>query len=101
VLDPHARRLGGAQGVDAEQEGQRAMVDGEGLSDLKESDQLEPIEPLGAGLVAVDLGQSCVHRRIGGDDPVDVGVPEEAADPVHHRDDRGVHQPGVAEVADV
>jgi hypothetical protein len=56
---------------------------------------------LGAGLVAVDLGQSCVHRRIGRDDPVDVGVPEESADAVHHRDHRGVHQSGLAEMAEV
>ncbi|MEJ7742823.1 MAG: hypothetical protein WKF73_09895 [Nocardioidaceae bacterium] len=32
---------------------------------------------------------------------VDVGEPEEAADAVHHRGDRGVHQPGLAELADV
>ena len=32
---------------------------------------------------------------------VDVGVAEEPADAVHHRDHRGVHQPGLAELADV
>ena len=101
VLDPDRRCFGGAQGVDAEQEGQRAVVDGDGLGDLEESDQLEPVQALGAGLVAVDLGKPCVDRGVGGDGAVDVGVAEEPADPVHHRDHRGVHQPGLAELADV
>jgi hypothetical protein len=64
-----------------------AVVDREGLADLEVSDEFEPIQPLRAGLVAMDLGQSCVHRGIDGDDPVNVSVPEEPSDPVHHRDD--------------
>ena len=77
-----------------EQVGQGAVVDGDGLGDLQEPDQLEPVQALGAGLVAVHLGQPGVDGRVGGDQPVDVGEPEEPADAVHHRDDRGVHQPG-------
>lgn len=73
----------------------------QGLGDLEEPDQLEPLEALGAGLVSVDLGQSCVDGGVGGDEPVDVCVAEEAADAVHHRDHRGAHQPGLAEPADV
>jgi hypothetical protein len=76
-------------------------MNGQRLGDLEESDQLEPIQPLGAGLIAVDLGQACVNRGIGGDGPVDVGVPEEPADAVHHRDHRGVPQTGLAELPDV
>ena len=65
VLDPHRGRLGGAQGVDAEQVGQGAVVDGDGLGDLEEPDQLEPVQALGAGLVAVDLRQPRVDGRVG------------------------------------
>jgi hypothetical protein len=36
------------------------MVDADGLGDLEASDQLEPVQALGAGLVAVDLGEACV-----------------------------------------
>jgi hypothetical protein len=61
VLDTYGGCLGGSQRVDAEQVGQRAVVDGDGLRDLEESDQLEPVEPLGAGLVAVDLGEPGVY----------------------------------------
>ena len=42
-----------------------------------------------------------VDGRVAGDQAVDVGEAEEPADSVHHRVDRGRHQPGVAEVADV
>ena len=44
ILDPDGSRLGGAQRVDAEQVGQGAMVDADGLGDLEESDQLEPVQ---------------------------------------------------------
>ena len=76
-----------------EQVRQRAVVDGDGLGDLQEPDQLEPVQPLGAGLVALHLRQPRVDRRVGGDQPVDVREPEEPAHPVHHRHHRGVHQP--------
>ena len=56
VLDPDGRGFGGAQGVDAEQVGQGAVVHGEGLGDLEEPDQLEPVQTLGARLIGVDLG---------------------------------------------
>jgi len=39
VLDPGRRGFGDTQGVDAEQVGQGAVVDGEGLGDLEEPDQ--------------------------------------------------------------
>jgi hypothetical protein len=90
VLDPHRRGLGGTQGVDAEQVGERAVMDGDGLGDLKEPDQLEPVQPLDAGLIGVDPGQPDVHRGVGGDEAVDVGKPEEPADAMHHRADRRV-----------
>ncbi len=38
-------------------------MDGEGRSDLEEPDQLEPVQPLGTGLVGVDLRQPGVHGR--------------------------------------
>ena len=69
------------------------MVDGEGLGDLEEPDQLEPVQALGARLVAVDLGEPGVDGRVGADEAVDVGEAEVAADGVHHRGHRGVHQP--------
>ena len=79
VLDPHCGCLGGAQRVDAQQERKCAVVDGKGLGDLREPDQLEAVQTLGAGLIAVHPGQSGVDRRIGGDEAVDVGVAEEPA----------------------
>ena len=82
VLDPDGGGLGGAQGVDAEQVGEGAVVDGDGLGDLQEPDQLEPVQALGAGLVAVDLRQPGVDGRVGADEAVDVGEPEVAADGV-------------------
>ncbi len=45
ILDPDRSRLRRAQGVDAEQVGQGAVVDGDGLGDLEEPDQLEPVRP--------------------------------------------------------
>ena len=77
------------------------MVDGQGLGDLQEPDQLEPVQALGAGLVAVDLRQPRVDSRVGADEAVDVGEAEVPAHGVHHRVDRGVHQASVAEPADV
>jgi len=51
VLDPDCRRLfGGPEGVDAEQVGQGAVVHADGLGDLEEPDQFEPVQALGAGL---------------------------------------------------
>jgi hypothetical protein len=52
------------------------MVDADGLGDVEESDQLEPVQALGAGLVAVDLGEACVDGWVGDDEAVDVGEPE-------------------------
>jgi hypothetical protein len=40
VLDPDGGGFGRAEGVDAEQVSQGAVVDGEGLADLKEADWL-------------------------------------------------------------
>ena len=48
-----------------EQVGQGAVVDGDGLGDLEEPDQLEPVQALGAGLVGMDLGQPGVDGRVG------------------------------------
>ncbi len=101
VLDPHRSGLRRAQRVDAEQERQRAVVDGDGLGDLQEPDQLEPVQAVDAGLIAVDLRRPGMHGRVGRDQPVDVGEPEEPAHPVHHRDHRGVHQTPLPESADV
>jgi hypothetical protein len=77
----------------------RPVVHGDRLRDLQEADQLEPVQPLGAGLIAVDLRQTGVDREVGSDQAVDVGVPEEAADAVHHRVHRGHPESAVAEVA--
>ena len=38
------------------------MVHREGLGDVEEADELEPVESLGAGLVGVDLWESGVER---------------------------------------
>lgn len=46
VLDPHRGCLGCAEGVDAEQERQRAMMNGERLGDLEEADELEAVQSL-------------------------------------------------------
>lgn len=77
------------------------MVHGDGLGDLEEPDELEPVQALGAGLVSVDLGQPGVDDGVGGDEAVDVGEPEVPPLGVHHRRDRGVRQAVVAERADV
>lgn len=77
------------------------MVHGQGLGDLQESDELEPVESLGAGLVGVDLGQSGVDGRVGGDQAVDVRESEESPDGVQHGVDREVPQSSVVKVADV
>ncbi len=57
VLDSDGGRLGGAEGIDAEQVGDGAVVHGECLRDLEEADQLESVQALGAELVGVDLRQ--------------------------------------------
>jgi hypothetical protein len=101
VLDPHRGGFGGAEGVDTEQVGQGAVVHGQGLGDLEEPDQLEPVQPLSAGLVGVDLRQPGVDGGVSGDQAVDVRESEESTYPVHHRVDRGDPEPGFAEVADV
>ena len=101
VLDPDRGCLGGPQRVDAQQVGQGAVVDGDGLGDLQEPDQLEPVQALGAGLIGMDLGQSGVDGGVGRDQAVDVGEPEEPANRVHHRVHRRGHQPGLAQAADV
>ena len=101
VFDPHRWRFGGAQGFDAQQVGRRAVVNRDRLGYLEEPDQLEPVQALGAGLVAVDLRQPAVDGRVRGDDPVDVGEAEESMYAVHHRHDCGVHQAAFAETTDV
>ena len=93
--------LGALQGVDAQQVREGAVVDGDGLGDLEEPDQLGPVQALGAGLVAMHLRQPCVDRWVGADEAVDVGEPEVPAHRVHHRHDRGVHQSAIAELEDV
>lgn len=101
VLDPLGGGFGGAEGVDAEQAGQRAVVHRDCLGDLQEPDGLEAVQALGAGLVAVDLRRSRLLRWVGADKAVDARGAEVAAHGVHHRVDRGVHQPAVAEAGDV
>jgi hypothetical protein len=81
VLDADCCGLRGSKRVDSQQVGQGTVVDGYGLGDLKEADQLEPVEALGSGLVAVDLGKPRVDGGVGGDQTVDVGKPEEPANP--------------------
>jgi hypothetical protein len=76
-------------------------MDRDRLGDLLEPDQLQPVESLGARFVAVHLRQPRVDGGVGWDDPVDVRESEEPANPVHHRDHGGVHQPAVAELANV
>lgn len=46
------------------------------------------VEALGAGLVAVDFGETCVDGGIGNDQPVDVCEPEEAPRTGHLNDRR-------------
>lgn len=48
VLAPDCCCFGGAQCVDAEQVGEGARVHGDGLGDLEEADQFEPVQTLGA-----------------------------------------------------
>jgi hypothetical protein len=80
VLYPHRGGLRRPQGVDTKQVGQRPVVDGDRLADLKEADELEAVQPLGSGLIGVDLGQPDVNGGVSGDKAVDVGEPEEPAD---------------------
>jgi hypothetical protein len=62
--------------------------------------QLQAVQALGAGLVAVNLRKARVAGGVGDDQAVDVGEPEEPANRVHRGVDRGAHQPGLAEVPD-
>jgi hypothetical protein len=78
VLDPHGGGFGCAQGVDAEQVRQGTVVNRNGLGDLEEADQLEPVQALSPCLVLVDLRQSGVDDRVGRDQAVDVGESEES-----------------------
>jgi hypothetical protein len=71
------------------------VVDSEGLRDLKEPDQLEPVQPLGARLIGVDARKAATDGRVGTDEAVDVGEAEEAANAMHHGVHRGVPQPGL------
>ncbi len=48
VPGAHRGRLGCAESVIAEEVGQGAVVDGDGLGDLEEPDQLKPVQPMGA-----------------------------------------------------
>jgi hypothetical protein len=77
------------------------MVHGEGLGDLQEPDELEPVQALGAGLIGMDLWEPGVHGGVGGDQAVDVGEPEKSTHAVHHRVYRRDPQPAPTEVADV
>ncbi len=62
----HGRGLAGPQRVDAQQECEGAVVHADGLGDLEETDQLQPVQALGARLVSVDLRQPRIHRGVGG-----------------------------------
>ena len=64
-------------------------------------DQLEPVQAVSSGLVGVHLRQPRVDGGVGRDQPVDVGEPEEPADPVHHRVGRRGHEAGLARTGDV
>lgn len=77
------------------------MVHRERLGDLQEAVELEAIQALGAGLVAVHLRKACVNGWVGHDHPVDVGVAEIPAHRVHRGNDRGRDQTGLSEVSDV
>jgi len=101
VLDPDVCGLRGSQCVDTKEVGQGAVVDGDGLGHLEESDQLEPIQALGAGLIRMDLRQPGVDGGVAGDQAIDVGEPEEPADRVHGGVDRRCHQSRLPEVPDV
>jgi len=56
----------------------------EGLGDLEEPDQLEPVQALRARLVGEDLGEPGVDGGIWPGSNLDVGEPEEPANAVHH-----------------
>jgi len=51
------------------------VVHGEGLRDLKEPDQLKPVEPLGTRLILVDPRQPGIDGRVADNQAVDVGSP--------------------------
>jgi Uncharacterized protein conserved in bacteria (DUF2200) len=60
--------------------GQGAVVDGDGLGDLQEADQREPVQALVWTRRSAPR-QPRVDGGIGRDQAVDVGEPEEPADP--------------------
>ncbi len=70
VLDAYRSSLGCAECADAQQVRQGAVVDGDRLGDLEEPDELELVQPLGAGLIRVD-GRQRAYGWTGGDEPVD------------------------------
>jgi hypothetical protein len=76
------------------------VVDGDGLGDLQEPDQHQPGQPMGAGLGPLHPRYARVHGRIGGNSP-SMFVNRKNPHPVHHRQDRGVHQSALAATADV
>jgi len=76
------------------------VVHGEGLGDLEEPDQLEPVQALGAGLIAMNPGQPGLEGLIGADKAVNVRESEVAADGVHARDHPGAHQAAFAKLAE-
>lgn len=80
---PQRRGLRRPKRVDPEQIGQGAVVDADGRGDLEKPDQLETIQSMGAGLVAVNLRQARVDGGVGDGQAVDVGEPEEPTDRVH------------------
>jgi len=72
------------------------------MGDLEEPDQLQPVQSLGARLVAMDLRQPCVDRRVGRDQAVDVD-PSAQKLPVHAEPDPHLARAGqaMATVADL
>lgn len=72
-----------------------------GLGDLEESDQLEPLHPLGTRLVPVHFWQPCIDVWVGRDEPIVVREPELLTHRVHRCDYGGVHQTPVTQLPDV
>lgn len=76
-------------------------MNGDRLRNLKEPDELKPVEALSAGLVAMDFREPGVDRRVGRGDTVNVSETEVAADAVHHRVDRRDHPARFPKLPDV
>jgi hypothetical protein len=64
VLDPDSCGFGGSYGVDAEQVGAGAVVDGDGLGDLEEPDELERVEALGGNGLDPLVGIQRAHVEL-------------------------------------